>query len=845
MNYFLKHIILIKYKYLFLLFGFMFLQKETLSQIKIVDTLYKTFDGRSINVYLIEGGFVVLNIDKNEITNAQLKDTLVLKKIINRGDSLYSFYKTNLGYEPPGGNSNYNFKANLFFGPPSCGSGCGLVGAKGIEVSGFANIFYNLKYNLNVNRDVIIGYELGRNFFTFSNKILFPYDLSKNERNGGFAEGFANIFYTYAFNQILKEPNERIFNETLLNPEWARMKFIGYINDTLATPYNTISKADLIGVRDPNRGFDGWNFGTISYDGYSILEGIISTIGKDKLFPNFFKELLKLPDVITKEDAMSNIAIAASKATNYNLNSFFKNVIKFNLNKDAVELIDKLPAYPSKLIKYEDQLWFITPNHKIRLNLRSTNYIGDNYNYKIFLNDTLISNSKNGNNEIEYSILKNRNEVKILCQLTDNNNNIVDTFSTKLSKRHNIDLLKYPNKWYAYYLSNKNTTSYLDSTGNYVLKNLDDTSVDEGLLFYNFIIPKNRILSFKSDVKNFSKYVPGVVSNYSGVGYFSPGRYAGGDARIGYDIGQNDSTKFYTINGRDSTQLYMYDKDLFMLRIGMSNYGRGVKSYFKNLIIRDENDSDADGIVDFEDQCNFGENSVKPNFNTTNYNFCIGDTLKLTVNNLKQNEKLIWYYGGKVDSTNKLSLNVTDSMKIFVLKKDSIGCSRYSDTIQIKKFQIPSTPTLSRDTASYLVSNTNIGNTWYKDGTALTDTTKKIKPTVPGSYTVKTTQNGCVSSLSAPYYYLVTDIINLSKDEFIKLAPNPFINQLNFDFVVKGYQRLNLEVFDIATGSKVANQQNITAGTQIQLGQLARGTYIIRITSNDNKIAHQFKMVKL
>jgi hypothetical protein len=43
----------------------------------------------------------------------------------------------------------------------------------------------------------------------------------------------------------------------------------------------------------------------------------------------------------------------------------------------------------------------------------------------------------------------------------------------------------------------------------------------------------------------------------------------------------------------------------------------------------------------------------------------------------------------------------------------------------------------------------------------------------------------------------------------------------------------------------VATQQNITAGTQIQLGQLARGAYIIRVTSNDNKIAQQFKMVKL
>jgi hypothetical protein len=136
-------------------------------------------------------------------------------------------------------------------------------------------------------------------------------------------------------------------------------------------------------------------------------------------------------------------------------------------------------------------------------------------------------------------------------------------------------------------------------------------------------------------------------------------------------------------------------------------------------------------------------------------------------------------------------------------------------------------------------------NTWYKDGILISDTTQKFKPSTAGSYSVKTTTNGCTSVMSAAYYYLVTDIINLSKDEFIKLAPNPFINQLNFDFIVKGYQKLNIEVYDLATGSKVANQQNIIAGTQIQLSQLARGTYIIRVTSNDNKIAYQFKMVKL
>jgi hypothetical protein len=92
---------------------------------------------------------------------------------------------------------------------------------------------------------------------------------------------------------------------------------------------------------------------------------------------------------------------------------------------------------------------------------------------------------------------------------------------------------------------------------------------------------------------------------------------------------------------------------------------------------------------------------------------------------------------------------------------------------------------------------------------------------------------------------LVTDVINLSANEFIKLAPNPFINQLNFDFVVKGYQRLNIEVYDLATGMKVATKQNLTAGMPIYLGQLSAGTYVIKVSSTDNKISYQFKMVKL
>jgi hypothetical protein len=122
----------------------------------------------------------------------------------------------------------------------------------------------------------------------------------------------------------------------------------------------------------------------------------------------------------------------------------------------------------------------------------------------------------------------------------------------------------------------------------------------------------------------------------------------------------------------------------------------------------------------------------------------------------------------------------------------------------------------------------------------------KLKPLSAGSYTLKVTNatTGCVS-ISAPYYFLVTDIIRLSWDEFIKLTPNPFINNMNIDFVVKGHQKMNIEVFSAATGSKMATRMGVIAGSRLSFSELNPGVYFVRVSSPDFKVSHQFKMVKL
>jgi hypothetical protein len=92
---------------------------------------------------------------------------------------------------------------------------------------------------------------------------------------------------------------------------------------------------------------------------------------------------------------------------------------------------------------------------------------------------------------------------------------------------------------------------------------------------------------------------------------------------------------------------------------------------------------------------------------------------------------------------------------------------------------------------------------------------------------------------------LVTDVINLSSDEFIKLAPNPINNQINIDFVVKGYQRLNIDFYEISTGLLKYSNKGVFAGSRLYLGHLSSGTYLVSIRSEDGKIAHKLKVVKL
>ncbi|MDF5690458.1 gliding motility-associated C-terminal domain-containing protein [Aquirufa aurantiipilula] len=579
-------------------------------QYGLTDDVYFSFDRRQIPVWSIQGRNTVLRIDKSIISNDQLTDAATLAKLVERTDALYDFYKNSLGYEPPGGNPDFGYKTSVFFGIPSCGSGCGLVGAKGIEVSGFDNIYFNLKNNTNVNRDVILAYEFGRNFFDFSSKVLFPYNLNSQEKNGGMAEAFASLFTAYAFNDLLTDPQQRKFNESLLNISWFKENFIGYINDLDANPYNVWAKWDRIGYNDYNRGTGTNTDDEPAWKPVGLLEGLISTFGKSTIFPKFFQELRKMPKVNTIEDALSNIAQATANCTQTNLVPFFKYVAKFNLNPDTEAAISSFSPHPDKLIRYENLLWFISPFHTVRINIRSINYLSNQNWYVIKKGNKVISSSQHGNNEIPYSILGNQQEVDLTIEMQDANHQVLDSYTIQLKKRHNINLFDYSDDWYAYYLANRSTKIYQES-GNVVIENVSPTLFDHGLLRKSFRIAKDRTMRLSSVVRRIGpNFQANVVNNYADIatgGTF----YGSGSLRLGYDIGQNNTSNYFTLNQFIyAKKLLKPEANLSVVTIGLESVGNQQKSYFSNLLFRDETDTDGDGVVDFEDNC---PSSYNPN----------------------------------------------------------------------------------------------------------------------------------------------------------------------------------------------------------------------------------------
>lgn len=155
----------------------------------------------------------------------------------------------------------------------------------------------------------------------------------------------------------------------------------------------------------------------------------------------------------------------------------------------------------------------------------------------------------------------------------------------------------------------------------------------------------------------------------------------------------------------------------------------------------------------------------------------------------------------------------------------------------------PPLPIISFDNATKLRSSNREGNQWYWNGEAIPDATAEtLLLSERGSYTVKTTIDGCSSDFSFPQILTVTAVERPS-DNGVRIFPNPVI--ANCTVEVDGGFSGNMYISLLDAKGRVLETHEMTSRreTNFDLSDAAAGFYIVKIVSNEKVLI--YKLLKL
>ena len=172
------------------------------------------------------------------------------------------------------------------------------------------------------------------------------------------------------------------------------------------------------------------------------------------------------------------------------------------------------------------------------------------------------------------------------------------------------------------------------------------------------------------------------------------------------------------------------------------------------------------------------------------------------------------------------------------------GCNSTSASDSISIFMKPSKPIIGKEGVE-LVSSSISGNQWYNEANAISGANQqRYKPTANGNYSVKVVLNGCESSLSENYYYLVTATTELPAGQYIRVYPNPV--EVNGKVTIEKKLSLPNETVHITvldqTGRVVDERKVMRDKYLLQLPD-AQGYYILIVKRNDVNI-YSYKILR-
>jgi hypothetical protein len=205
--------------------------------------------------------------------------------------------------------------------------------------------------------------------------------------------------------------------------------------------------------------------------------------------------------------------------------------------------------------------------------------------------------------------------------------------------------------------------------------------------------------------------------------------------------------------------------------------------------------------------------------------FCLGGSVLLTSTAASNNQ---WYRNGAALYGDTATTFYADSSGTYTVQTTSNGITTSSAGLVVTVIIIPA-PVITEEANGELVSGAVSGNQWYFDYTEQTGDTNQIyKPGQSGVYQVTSTQNGCTSVRSAPYYVVLSGAINLGNDQYVAYWPNPVTNQLYISQRMNGQPlTLNLSITD-ARGNVLQTIQNVNQ-TVVNMAIYPPGVYYLTV----------------
>lgn len=162
----------------------------------------------------------------------------------------------------------------------------------------------------------------------------------------------------------------------------------------------------------------------------------------------------------------------------------------------------------------------------------------------------------------------------------------------------------------------------------------------------------------------------------------------------------------------------------------------------------------------------------------------------------------------------------------YYLTVSTNGCI-LKDTVSIFVKPTPPPPVITQN-GKDLISSSLLGNQWYTNGQAIAGATAQtFTPATSGFYTVRVTENGCVSSASNEFGFVITAINVPYFDSAILIMPNPVVSRLYIQN--RGnLTKLKIIVRDL-TGRLLKEQVMSNSISEIDMIGFSNGIYFIEV----------------